>query len=59
MLMVHPALEDAEMRATMTELGISMVIATLLLMKVKTKTDLWDEFQALLHRYQKLVIEAR
>lgn len=28
-----------------------MTIATLILMKVKAKTDLWDEFQALLVRY--------
>jgi hypothetical protein len=30
---------------TFAELGISMTIATLILMKVKAKTDLWDEFQ--------------
>lgn len=36
---------------SIAELGISMTIATLILMKVKAKTDLWDEFQALLVRY--------
>jgi hypothetical protein len=51
MLIVHPPLDDTEMHVTFAELGISMTIATLILMKVKAKTDLWDEFQALLVRY--------
>lgn len=51
-LIVHPPLDDFEMHVTFAELGISMTIATLILMKVKAKTDLWDEFQALLVRYQ-------
>jgi hypothetical protein len=59
LLVVHPTLEDAEIHTTVTELGISMVIATLLVMKVKTKTDLWDEFQTLLQRYNTLAAEAR
>ena len=29
-----------------------MTIATLILMKIKQKTGLWDEFQALLRRYK-------
>lgn len=52
MLMVHPALDDIDMYVTFAELGISMTIATLILMKVKEKTGLWDEFQMLLRRYQ-------
>ena len=51
MLVVHPALDDVDMHVTVTELGMSMIIATLMLMKVKEKTGLWDEFQMLLHRY--------
>ena len=46
----HPPLDDIEMHVTFTELGIAMTIATLILMKVKEKTKLWDEFQALLRR---------
>ena len=30
------------------------LLATLILMKVKAKTDLWDEFQALLVRYREV-----
>jgi hypothetical protein len=52
MLIVHPPLDDIELNLTFAELGISMTIATLILMKVKEKTDLWDEFQALLRRYK-------
>lgn len=51
-LMVHPALDDIDMYVTFAELGISMTVATLILMKVKEKTGLWDEFQMLLRRYQ-------
>jgi hypothetical protein len=58
-LLVHPALDQLELHMTATELGIAMTIATLLLMKVKEKTDLWDEFEALLHRYQALARSAR
>ncbi|ABA05340.1 hypothetical protein Nwi_2083 [Nitrobacter winogradskyi Nb-255] len=53
-LVIHPALDDLDLHMTMTELGISMTIATLILMKIKEKTDLWDEFQSLLHRYREL-----
>lgn len=53
-LVVHPALDDLDLHMTMTELGISMTIATLILMKIKEKTDLWDEFQSLLYRYREL-----
>jgi hypothetical protein len=54
MLIIHPSLDDADMRVTFAELGISMTIATLILMKVKKKTELWDEFQKLLDRYREL-----
>jgi len=54
MLIVHPPLDDIETHVTFAELGISMTIATLILMKVKAKTDLWDEFQALLVRYREV-----
>lgn len=54
MLIVHPPLDDVEIHMTFAELGISMTIATLILMKVKEKTKLWDEFQVLLRRYQKV-----
>jgi len=54
MLMVHPPLDDLEMHLTFVELGISTTIATLILMKVREKTDLWDECQTLLRRYKKL-----
>jgi hypothetical protein len=51
MLMVHPALDEIDLHMTFAELGISMTVATLILMKVKEKTDLWDDFQELLRRY--------
>lgn len=53
-LIVHPPLDDIEMHMTFAELGISLTIATLLMMKSKEKTDLWDEFQTLLRRYKDL-----
>lgn len=53
-LTLHPALEDGEMHVTFTELGISMTIATLMMMKVKAKTALWNEFSTLLQRYQSI-----
>ncbi|RTE89031.1 DUF5677 domain-containing protein [Bradyrhizobium sp. LVM 105] len=53
-LTIHPELDDDDFKVTMTELGISMTIATLLIMKVKAKTDVWDEFQTLLQRYRAL-----
>jgi len=54
MLIVHPGLDEVDMYVTVTELGISMTIATMILMKIKEKTDLWEELQALLHRYREL-----
>ncbi|WP_377848537.1 DUF5677 domain-containing protein [Bosea sp. UC22_33] len=59
-LIIDPPLEGFELHMTFAELGISMTIATLILMKAKTKTSLWDEFQALLERYRELQkVEAR
>jgi hypothetical protein len=54
LLMIHPELDSDEILLTMNEIGIAMFIATLILMKTKTKTDLWDEFQILLSRYRDL-----
>ncbi|WP_256379925.1 hypothetical protein [Bradyrhizobium sp. WSM471] len=31
-----------------------MTIATLLILKIKEETDVWDEFQVLLQRYRAL-----
>lgn len=56
-LTLHPALDDDDFHHTMTELGISMTVATLLIMKIKAKTDVWDEFQTLLRRYRALASE--
>ncbi|TWA90421.1 DUF5677 domain-containing protein [Bradyrhizobium stylosanthis] len=53
-LIINPELDDIDFQVTVTELGISMTIATLHIMKIKEKTDLWDEFQALLQRYRAL-----
>ena len=57
MLTLHPELDDYDFQRTMTELGISMTVATLLIMKIKAKTDVWDEFQTLLQRYRALASE--
>jgi Family of unknown function (DUF5677) len=59
LLIIEPAPDEVEMLLTVAELGISMTIATLLLMKIKTKTDLWDEFQELTRRYQELAHKSR
>lgn len=53
-LIINPDLDEIGFLVTATELGISMTIATLLVMKIKEKTDVWDEFQVLLHRYRTL-----
>jgi hypothetical protein len=58
-LIINPELDEIDFHVTVTELGISMTIATLLLMKIKEKTDVWDEFQALLRRYQALARDMR
>jgi hypothetical protein len=58
-LVINPELDEIDFLVTATELGISMTIATLLFMKIKEKTDAWDEFQALLHRYQALARDGR
>ncbi|WP_187331724.1 hypothetical protein [Rhizobium etli] len=42
MLIAHPALDEVDFLVTVTELAMSMIIATLMLMKIKQKTDLWD-----------------
>jgi hypothetical protein len=54
LLQLHPALDDFEILDTISELSISMTIATLMLMKVKQKTNLWNEFLALNRRYREL-----
>ena len=54
LLQLHPALDDFEIFDTISEMSISMTIATLMLMKVKQKTELWDEFMALNRRYREL-----
>lgn len=53
-LIINPELDDIDFLVTASELGISMTIATLLAMKIKEKTDVWDDFQVLLHRYRTL-----
>lgn len=58
-LIINPELDEVDFHVTVTELGISMTISTLLIMKIKAKTDLWDEFQALLQRYRALASDKR
>lgn len=53
-LIINQDLDEIDFLVTETELGISMRIATLFVMKIKEKTDVWDEFQVLLHRYRTL-----
>ena len=53
-LVVHPALDTMEFALTYSELCIAMNVATLVLMKAKARTDLWDEFSALLQGYNEL-----
>ncbi|MFB6419030.1 hypothetical protein [Bradyrhizobium tunisiense] len=59
LLTIDPALDENDMLMTVTELGFSMILATLLLMKAKEKTDLWDNFEDLTRRYQELGRAAR
>ena len=54
MLMIDPALDDLDNYVTFAELGIAMTLATFMLMKIKTKTSVWDEFQNLSRRYSAL-----
>lgn len=56
-LIIHPELDEIDLLVTVTELGVSMTIATLLVMKIKERTDVWDEFHALLHRYRVLTAQ--
>ena len=53
-LIIDPELDEIDFLVTATELGISMTVATLHIMKIKERTDLWDEFQALVQRYRAL-----
>ncbi|UCI05237.1 DUF5677 domain-containing protein [Mesorhizobium sp. B1-1-8] len=59
LLIVDPALDENDMLVTVTELGFSMILATLFLMKIKERTDLWDDFQDLTRRYRELGHAAR
>lgn len=54
-LVAHPALDDMDFLVTVIELAMSMIVATLMLMKIRTKTETWDEFQELTRRYHMLV----
>jgi len=54
-MLLHPELDNVELLLTLTELGISMNIATLALMKVREQTASWQDFQDLLRRYRELV----
>ena len=58
-LIINPELDEVDILVTATELGISMTIATLLAMRIKEKTDVWDEFQVLLHRYGTLTRDGK
>jgi hypothetical protein len=58
-LIINPELDEIDFLVTVTELGISMTIATLLIMRIKQKTEVWDTFQALLHRYRTLARDTR
>lgn len=53
-LMVDPQLDDLDMYVTFAEVGMAMTLATFMLMKIKARTNTWDSFQALLHRYRDL-----
>lgn len=55
MLILHPALDEAEMRMTVCELAMSMTISTLLLMRIKKKTEPWDAFSELTRRYREMI----
>jgi hypothetical protein len=54
-LIVHPELDEIELIHTRNGLGISVIIATLLIMKTKQQTATWDDFSALTERYRALV----
>lgn len=58
-LVVHPMLEGGELHHTMTEMGISMVIATSMLMRTKKQSETWNELAELLAAYGRLVIEGQ
>lgn len=58
-LVVHPVLEDGELHHTMTEMGISMLIATSILMRTKKQSETWNELAKLAAAYGRLVIEGK
>jgi hypothetical protein len=54
-LVLNPALDPFDLHISMTGLGISITIATLVVMKIKKKkTERWEDFQSLLNRYKAL-----
>lgn len=53
-LIVHPELDEVDFHITMSALSFSMMIATLLLMKIKKETKIWDKFDNLLRQYRLL-----
>lgn len=57
-LLVHPALDPIDMTMTMSDVAISMSIMTMMIMKIKERTDVWDQFSDLIKRYKVLVAAA-
>ncbi len=53
-LVLHPTLDDVDLHATLTQIGISMTISVLELMKLKRMTDTWENFRVLHQRYVEL-----
>lgn len=57
-LMLHPALDHVDMMMTMSDTAISMSITTMMIMKIKEHTEVWDQFSELIKRYRALVASA-
>jgi len=57
-LIVHPELGDVDMMMTMSDLAISMSIMTMMIMRIKEKTEVWEKFSDLIKRHKALVASA-
>jgi hypothetical protein len=52
--LVNPGLDELTLYVTLTDAGMSIIVATYMLMKCKEQTDTWDELKELARRYREL-----
>ena len=57
LLILHPALDEIDMRMTVCETAMAMNICTLLLMPQMEKSPVWDQFREMTARYREMIAD--